>query len=58
MLADGYVDTCGQTPPSLQGRVPLCWVTPSSMFQMSNAMKTHMVLGCAVGHPFPKVCKV
>lgn len=57
-LTDGYVDTCGQTPPSLplQGTVPLCWVTPSSMFQMSKAMKTQDFLGCAVA-PFPRCAR-
>lgn len=55
MLTDGYADTCGQEPPllPLQVTVPLSWVTPSLRFQVCNAMKTHVLLGCAVGPPSP-----
>lgn len=45
-----------QTPPSLplQGTVPLCWLTPPSMLQMSKAMKTHGIWAVQLDTPFTR----
>lgn len=52
-LAEGYVDTCGQTHPPLQGSIPLSCVTPSWRFEVCNVVKTHVPLGSAVRYPSP-----